>query len=203
MVWWLFDNTTLTKKSPHHFLLDSRIRDAKAIGNQKLFSGCCQKVIVKDSGYFAGILNLTFDGSTYNNRPKWCDTKPCDSDPKGCTYCLENLSGKWVIRWDDTGNRDNQVIFGAGSCTSELQLKVNCRKKNWAGQLGSQQLAKPDKKKFSYNSLSVYNSTIHFQLQFTCTWSRTKCTTRGRRNFQHIFDTLKNGQIFELNLQLR
>ena len=67
---------------------------------------------MQDSGYFPSILNLSFDGSTFNNRPLWCDTKPCDSDPNGCTYCLEfSLSEKWVIRWEDSENRKNKVIF--------------------------------------------------------------------------------------------
>ena len=70
---------------------------------------------MQDSGYFPSILNLSFDGSTFNNRPRWCDTKPCDSDPKGCTYCLEfSLSEKWVVRWEDSANRNNKVIFLEG-----------------------------------------------------------------------------------------
>ena len=82
---------------------------------------------MQDSGYFPSILNLSFDGSTFNNRPLWCDTKPCDSDPKGCTYCLEfSLSEKWVIRWNDSGNRNDKVreIFLIFNFTLECDKKV-------------------------------------------------------------------------------
>ena len=49
----------------------------------------------------------------------------------------------------------------AWSCTSELQLKVNCRKKSgWSANCWSSQP----------NIFRV----IHIQLQFTCTWSGPK-----------------------------
>ena len=62
----------------------------------------------------------------------------------------------------------------AGSCTSELQLKVNCRPKvNCRIKFG---LARPtvgagpgQPKKFP---TIHFQSTIHIQLKFTCTWSR-------------------------------
>ena len=55
-------------------------------------------------------------------------------------------------------------VLWAGSCTSELQLEVNCRKKFV---LVCQLFAEPAQI-LSYN---FFQSTIHFQLSFTCTWS--------------------------------
>ena len=48
--------------------------------------------------------------------------------------------------------KSTQYTHRAGSCTSELQLKVNCRKKIWSGLANSWQAS---------NSLSVYNSLVH------------------------------------------
>ena len=71
----------------------------------------------------------------------------------------------WYQLHMDTSSYWKQVLLRAGSCTSELQLKVNCRPNVncriiffcWLGH----QFA--DQPKFC--------PTIHFLLQFTCTWS--------------------------------
>ena len=58
-----------------------------------------------------------------------------------------------------------RLILRPGSCTSELQLKVNC----WIKFGLAQPTVGRPAQIFSYISPSAFNFT--FQMQFTCTWS--------------------------------
>ena len=72
--------------------------------------------------------------------------------------------------------RQDFFLPRVGSCTSELQLKVNSRLKvNWRKKFGlaCQLLARRATPNFYLTIHFCF--TIHFQLQFTCTWSGPIC----------------------------
>ena len=80
----------------------------------------------------------------------------------------------------------NRIPSRAGSCASELQLKVNCRPKvNCRKESGWSANCWPSQPKF-YPTIHLW-STVHFQLQFTCTWS----DSRGESSCQpKIFESV-------------
>ena len=84
---------------------------------------------------------------------------------------LDSLIMAWAIPW-------------AESCTSELQMKVNCRKKIG---LVSQLLAEPAQN-FPFNTLSVYNSlSAAFHLYMIWAYVCVHCTlTHVLRHFNYF-----------------